>query len=349
MHRSTPKSPGEDRFRLNSALLLAYLSCFVIEAALLPVGEKVDWAEIGTALALQLAVGLLLGVGPRLKLRAPPLVGVVGVLAYLASVALLRDGAPPTAGYGPLVLLPVVWASLRGGRGALAASLVGVAAVYLVPTIVVGPPHYPVGGWRAGLLFVVVAAVCGLAVRRLVGQVEQLFARLGDLARTDALTGLPNRRAWQELLQREATLARRTGQPLTMAILDLDSFKPYNDRHGHLAGDRLLRSATAAWRTMLREADVLARWGGDEFVLLLPNCDTEQAEALLDRMRDVFPDAPFSAGIAESQGDRPGETLLAVADENLYRVKRDRRPDGPGQPGAPATLRAHADHLPAGP
>jgi diguanylate cyclase (GGDEF)-like protein len=252
--------------------------------------------------------------------------GVLGVVTYLASVALLRDGAAPTAGYGPLVLLPVVWASVRGGRGEFVVAIGGVAAVYLVPTLVVGPPQYPVGGWRAGLLFVVVSAVIGMAVRRLVDRVEQLFQRLGDLARTDALTGLPNRRAWQELLQHEIATARRTGHPFTVALLDLDLFKQYNDTHGHLAGDRLLLSATAAWRSTLREADVLARWGGDEFVLLLPNCNDQQTEALLDRMRAVCPAAPFSAGIAESEGGCLPEALLAIADQELYRAKGGRGP-----------------------
>ena len=85
-------------------------------------------------------------------------------------------------------------------------------------------------------------------------------------------------------------------------LLDLDHFKQYNDTHGHLAGDRLLLSATAAWQSALRETDVLARWGGDEFVLLLPNCDLRQTEALIDRMRAICP-TPFSAGIAESDDE----------------------------------------------
>lgn len=311
----------QDRFGLDSALLAAYVACFGIVLTLLPLGGTVSWAEIAPALGLQMVVGLLLAFRSRLRL---PSAGLLGVIAYLGSVALLRDGAAPTAGYGPLVLLPVVWASLRGGRREFLASLAGVAGVYLVPALIVGPPRYPLGSWRAGLLFVVISAVIGLAVRRLVKRVEQLLERLGDLARTDDLTGLPNRRAWQELLGRESTLARRSGNPLSVALLDLDHFKQYNDTHGHLAGDRLLVSATAAWRSALRETDVLARWGGDEFVLLLPNCNLQQTEALLARMRQTCSVAPFSAGVAESNGDRLPETLLAAADEELYRTKRER-------------------------
>jgi diguanylate cyclase (GGDEF)-like protein len=208
--------------------------------------------------------------------------------------------------------------------------ILGVAAVYLVPTVVIGPPQYPIGGWRAGLLFVALSAVIGSALMRLVDRVERLLGRLGDLARSDELTGLPNRRAWQELLAREISTARRTGSPLTVALLDIDRFKPYNDTHGHLAGDRLLLSATAAWRTTVRETDVLARWGGDEFALLPPNCNREQAEALLERMRAVCPAVPFSAGLVEAEGEQPPERLLAIADNDLYRAKRA----GQGRVGA---------------
>jgi diguanylate cyclase (GGDEF)-like protein len=153
------------------------------------------------------------------------------------------------------------------------------------------------------------------------------------------LTGLPNRRAWQELLQHESAVARRSGLPLTVALLDLDSFKPYNDTHGHLAGDRLLMSVIAAWRTTLRETDVLARWGGDEFALLLPACGAAEAGLSLERMRAVYPSAPFSVGLVESSGDYAPEELVALADERLYQAKR-------GRPSAPATLRADADHEP---
>jgi diguanylate cyclase (GGDEF)-like protein len=314
-----------DRFGLDSALLLAYVTCFVIEAALLPVDHPVgNWAEIGVALGLQVGVGLLLVFGSRLSVRNAWAFELLGIVAYLASVALLRDGASPTAGYGPLVLLPVVWASLRGRRLSLGLALAGVAVVYVVPTLVIGPPQYPEGGWRAGLLFVIVASVIGLAVRGLVARVDELLERLADLARTDSLTGIPNRRAWHELLRRESALARRSDVPLSVALIDLDRFKQYNDLHGHLAGDRLLLSATAAWRSTLRDTDVLARWGGDEFVLLLPNCNAEQTEALLARMQASCPSAPFSAGVAESDGHESPEALLAVADEALYRAKRGR-------------------------
>ena len=129
-------------------------------------------------------------------------------------------------------------------------------------------------------------------------QRADLLGRLDELTRTDELTGLPNRRAWDELLRHELATGERLGTPLSVAMLDLDHFKAYNDLHGHLAGDRLLRAAAAAWSGSLRGTDVLARWGGEEFAVLLPACDATGATALIERLRGTLPDGvTFSAGV----------------------------------------------------
>jgi diguanylate cyclase (GGDEF)-like protein len=320
---------------LDSALLGAYMVCSAIVLVLLPLQGGVAWAEAGPALGLQLAVGALLAGGQRPRWLQPRFAGIAGVVAYLASVALLRDGAGPTAGYGPLVLLPVLWASLRGGRAELAVAVVGVAAVYLLPTLLIGAPQYPAGGWRGGLLFTVIATVIGFVVSRLVGHVRALVERLDGLARSDELTGLPNRRAWQDLLAHELSVARRAGHSLTVALLDLDGFKRYNDALGHLAGDELLREVTAAWRIALRETDALARWGGDEFGLLLPLCDIVQSTTLIERMRAARPDVSFSVGLAEWDGESSPDEILALADLALYDAKRT-RPVAASVPASPA-------------
>ena len=104
-----------------------------------------------------------------------------------------------------------------------------------------------------------------------------LLARLQSTARTDALTGLPNRRVWDEDLERELARARRHGGALCLAMLDLDRFKAFNDQHGHQAGDQLLAAAATAWRPELRATDTLARYGGEEFAVLLPHSDEEGA------------------------------------------------------------------------
>jgi diguanylate cyclase (GGDEF)-like protein len=159
-------------------------------------------------------------------------------------------------------------------------------------------------------------------------QRADLLARLDELTRTDELTGLPNRRAWDDVFERELAAARRHGQPLSVAMLDLDHFKAYNDRHGHLAGDGLLRDAAAAWLQHLRASDVLARWGGEEFVLLLPGTTAPQAAELVLRLRGLLPDnVTFSAGVAASDGSVSARALLNAADQALYDAKaagRDR-------------------------
>jgi diguanylate cyclase (GGDEF)-like protein len=153
-----------------------------------------------------------------------------------------------------------------------------------------------------------------------------LVSRLSDLAETDELTGLPNRRVWDDALRRAVGYATRTRRALCVALIDLDHFKVFNDRHGHQAGDRLLKAAAAAWRTALRGSDTLARYGGEEFAVALPNCSTAEAKTVLERLRALTPDGQTcSIGLAEWM---PGETasdVLARADEALYDAKRSGR------------------------
>jgi diguanylate cyclase (GGDEF)-like protein len=151
-------------------------------------------------------------------------------------------------------------------------------------------------------------------------------ALLDRQARTDELTALPNRRAWDEAVEREMARARRTGEPLCLALVDLDHFKAFNDRHGHQAGDRHLRRTAASWRRELRTVDVLARYGGEEFGVLLPSCDLERAREVLDRVRAATPDdETASAGVVHYDGRESGESLLARADAALYRAKHSGR------------------------
>ena len=168
----------------------------------------------------------------------------------------------------------------------------------------------------------------------------ELLARLEQLTVTDELTGLPNRRAWDQELPRELSRAQRDARPLSVAILDLDHFKAYNDRHGHLAGDELLKSAADAWRAVLRRYDTLARYGGEEFTVILPGCPLEEATPLVERLRAVTPHRETcSAGIAEWDPGEDPSALLGRADAALYRAKRSGRDQAiavprPGPPGS---------------
>jgi diguanylate cyclase (GGDEF)-like protein len=140
---------------------------------------------------------------------------------------------------------------------------------------------------------------------------------------TDALTGALNRSGLAEAARRLHLRRRRSARQVTVAALDLDGFKAVNDQTGHAAGDRLLADATAAWRAVLRHDDVLARVGGDEFIVLMPNTSAAEATSVLDRLRDSHPVA-WSAGLASWHTDEPLEACLQRADRELYAVKHAR-------------------------
>jgi diguanylate cyclase (GGDEF)-like protein len=157
-------------------------------------------------------------------------------------------------------------------------------------------------------------------------ELAQALAQLESIARADPGTGLPNRRAWDEELPREIERARRKSYPLCLALLDLDHLKAYNDTHGHQAGDTLLREAGAAWRTALRVTDVVARVGGDEFGVLMPDCELDHATEVLQRVRTATPyNATCSVGLACWDGVESSETLVGRADGALYSAKESGR------------------------
>lgn len=174
------------------------------------------------------------------------------------------------------------------------------------------------------ILFLLVVARMKLLLDRVHRQARQL----DSLAHLDGLTGVPNRRSWDDLLDRELARARRSGVPVVVGLLDLDFFKNFNDGYGHQAGDLLLKEAAAAWRAELREPDVLARYGGEEFGIVIAGLPAEEALAIVSRLRPATPRGQtFSAGLAEWDGAEPASDLVRRADETLYQAKaagRDR-------------------------
>jgi diguanylate cyclase (GGDEF)-like protein len=155
--------------------------------------------------------------------------------------------------------------------------------------------------------------------------VGSLVAKVRAVAGTDSLTGLPNRRAWEEALARECARSARLGTPLCVGLLDLDGFKGVNDEAGHQGGDRILKELAAAWSQALRANDILARYGGDEFALIFPDCEPEQAAQILARLRAAAPEHPFSVGLAPLRRDRSPDDLVGDADAALYGAKRTGR------------------------
>jgi diguanylate cyclase (GGDEF)-like protein/PAS domain S-box-containing protein len=155
---------------------------------------------------------------------------------------------------------------------------------------------------------------------------EELLGQVQEMARRDQLTGLPNRRALEEQLPQAMARARRRGSPLCMAILDIDHFKNYNDTHGHLAGDEVLRACARAWDSALRGEDTIVRFGGEEFLVMLPDTTTEEAAEIVERLRSETPmGQTCSAGLACWDYAESIDDLLGRADKALYLAKASGR------------------------
>lgn len=154
-------------------------------------------------------------------------------------------------------------------------------------------------------------------------------------ALVDGLTGVSNRRQCEEALRSEISRADRLGTTLTLVLADLDDFKMINDEHGHAVGDDVLREFAAVLRATLRDSDVAGRWGGEEFLLLLPGADVVGGAQLADRVRSSLAERSFlgnggaavsvtcSFGVAQHQGGGDERDLFAAADRALYRAKRE--------------------------
>ncbi|MEP6909646.1 MAG: diguanylate cyclase [Actinomycetota bacterium] len=206
-----------------------------------------------------------------------------------------------------------------------------------VAVLVVGWNHEVDEAGRVAASMRMLAAETAMALER-----SDLLARLEANARTDDLTGLLNRRAWEEQLPREMARSRRQSDPLCVAMLDLDFFKNYNDERGHQSGDRLLKQAGAAWVAELRASDTLARYGGEEFTVALPGCNLANAKDIVERLREAMPAGQtVSAGVACWNGRESAEELVGRADAALYEAKRmgrDRLVSAGGTP--PTELRS---------
>jgi len=184
-----------------------------------------------------------------------------------------------------------------------------------------GLPH-------AGIYWVTVTATVW-SICILLGNLSENLRRQ---VHTDQLTGLLNREGFRAAALRERARADRTGAPLTLVAIDLDDFKRVNDQGGHAAGDRLLADVARKWRERIRPSDVLARHGGDEFMLLLASTTCEQARGVVERLSCEGDPVRWSTGAAEWQTGEELSVALARADQRLYE-------DKPVRPSASPTAR----------
>ncbi|WP_050347714.1 GGDEF domain-containing protein [Arsenicicoccus sp. oral taxon 190] len=315
------------------SLLAQGMSFRTVVANLLPVGDAVLVAGgvvlLGSRTARDLSSRALVGavmmavvgdllfgaysagrIGDTPAQAAPALWMVEFALIALGAVLARHDAGAPvshvsSAGIGLLVL------SLVGPGTALAIAPVLAGWQMPVSTVV--------------LVLVGTAVMTVLFVHRLlalVRRIERQSAELEATARTDELTRLPNRRAGSRLLEEAIAEATQEGSPLSLAIVDLDHFKLFNDSYGHLQGDRLLRAAGLAWSSVLGARGTIYRYGGEEFVVILPGDGPPGAEEVLALMRMATPKSQsFSAGIATMAPGDDVESLIGRADASLYAAK----------------------------
>lgn len=210
------------------------------------------------------------------------------LVAAAAWVPSMRDASEPLPEREPRIPAGARLVILAGG-------LILPAATLLVDGFTGGPESWAVTGVASiALTLLVLARMAGL-----LNTVQVQAVQLAALARSDSLTGAPNRRTWDHELSRACQASRDSDTPLCVAMVDLDHFKRYNDTHGHQAGDLLLREAVAAWTDRLQAGEFLARYGGEEFALLLPGLSPIDARARIDELRTATPhDQTFSAGVA---------------------------------------------------
>lgn len=269
--------------------------------------------------------------------------GMVDML--LVSVLVQRLGSATSALPIAYVAVPVLYATTTPRRRVpVTLALVGVGLYVLIVILELlgelsyapGVPHMPEPPLPLRMATMVLVLLCsvGSAVltSQLINALQAANARLRQLSQQDELTGLYNRRYVMGRLGAELERRRRKLEPLTVAMVDLDGFKRVNDEEGHEAGDAVLKAVAGALLHATRRADVTARYGGDEFVVLFPNTDADGAKAVAARIldlsraaaREVVPAIPVSAsiGITEVRAeDEPADVIRRV-DEQLYAAKR---------------------------
>jgi len=230
------------------------------------------------------------------------------------------------------------WAADLAGETALrAAALIeqaGLHGAIAVPTLRAGAPTGVIAFLSSSTrapddAILDALSVAGSQVGELLGMLQERLDAVDSLRRlalTDELTGLPNRRAWEEAVRRELARAVRDRHPVCIAVLDLDGFKRFNDEHGHQAGDRVLAESARAWQSQLRSSDLLARYGGEEFAALIPAWPLKVAAEVVERLRVATAGGlTASAGVAAWDGRESGGELFGRADAALYEAKQTGR------------------------
>ncbi len=349
-------APGPLRVRTSIALIplvIFVLFAFVQHGEVVLGLIDLDESNALTAFNLSSTFGfyLLARSGLSARLSSDPFLTLPQILFAMCSITWSYAITGPARGAVIAIMVVTLLFGMFGLPPRMAPRLALLAFVSLASVMVwrgaTLPQRYDPTVEAVHALFAAIV-IGGSAV--VVGRIGRLRARLAaqkkelgdalalnrELATRDALTGLLNRRAMVELLAREHPRIERGQGPLAVALLDIDLFKRINDDLGHGAGDEVLRRFASVTKSQLRAADALARWGGEEFLLLMPGTRADDARAVLDRLRDVVAAsgfeaiAPqlrvsFSAGVAEVLEGEAQDAAIDRADRALYRAKQNGR------------------------
>ena len=296
------------------AVMALVLGAACLASAAFPMAE-------GTPRMLLAGIGLVGATAALTLLRTGPdvsplhlnfvVVLLVALHGVMVAAAVTERGLMMSAlGYTWIAVYVASFLPQRAAR-AYAAAMIGALGVSLL--LARAPTDVSV--------WLTISAMVWVAVAVLI----RLHARLRADAHTAGLTGLLNRTGFIAAAARQRAMARRRDEPLALVIIDLDDFKRVNDRDGHAAGDRLLVELAQAWTALLRPGDLLARFGGDEFVLLIAGTSEHQVGKVLARLARSHP-APWTSGAVLCSEEESLDEALERADAGLYEAKRPHRP-----------------------
>lgn len=346
---------GHDDGALSDALIVGVAAAVLAWALLiapyvrdpsLTIGQLLITAAYPVADLILLPLTLHLVFLHRTRVRAHQLL-LGGMLAYLAADVLFAHGNLvgwyASGGFTDglwlvayALFVAAVWhpsVAVEPRSRTLSAELMGRrlvilgAAVVLVPGTILLTAETSVETVRIAAIGSILLFL--LVVYRLAGLLKKTRRQsemLENLSQTDPLTGAANRRRLEDELTREVSRADRIHTPLGLAFLDLDHFKRFNDTHGHSAGDALLQELVLHWRNILRPTDVLARAGGEEFVVVFPDTEIDQCRTVVERLRAIVPyGQTCSAGIATFHPGETADAFVARADQAMYKAKNSGR------------------------
>ena len=346
--KAAARGGGDDAFRAARMAALAEINVttYPLSAAMIMLFSWWDWfvdpANWKSAL-------LIRGVGSSVIVATGLVQRYSRRIDWAVAIARIRYTAGVLAVAGALAVLDQGY--VVGVAGLIAVMLSGpyialdrrdLLLLNVLPVVVIGAVMYAAGLDRFAVINAWVFIALAIAVSLLLARVfeaanRRAFALEQQLmreARTDALTGLLNRRALEEFAQLELKRGDRFATPLSAILCDIDHFKSINDRDGHAAGDRVIRAVGERLRAELRETDAFGRWGGEEFIAILPDTPAAAAQVLAERMRaaieagpvgDGGPRVTVSLGVAQRAPGGEWDLLVKAADEALYRAKAQGR------------------------